>query len=171
MLITDYTTRYGQAKLPVRPVLLIDSVIYSIGIFSYNPGFDYLTIDTGNKTRAPSIRVTGGDYQGLIVKSYVGCSIEREFIHNGSRWKYQVARFKFDSNIDIRSHIRIIGANALSLVGENISIETSGKLQIESSAMRPPYGEPSFVGGFVAKIGGNGQYTNALNLILFINTQ
>jgi len=149
---------------------LIDSVIYSIGIFSYNPGWDYLTIDTGNKTRTPFIRVTGSDYQE-VVKSYVGCSIEREFIHNGSCWKYQVARFKFDSNIDIRSHIRIIGANALSLVGENISIETSGKLQIESSAMRPPYGEASFVGGFVAKIGGNGQYTNALSLIVFINTQ
>lgn len=115
--------------------------------------------------------MTGGDYQGVFVKSYVGCSIEREFIHNGSRWKYQVARFKFDSNIDIRSHIRLIGANALSLAGHNISLETKGKLQIESSAMHPPYGESSFVGGFVAKIGGNGQYTNALSLIVFINTQ
>ena len=90
------------------------------------------------------------------MKNYVGCSMEREFIHNGSLWKYQVARFKFENNINILSHIRLKGTNALSLVGENISIETKGKLQIEPNAMRQPYGEPRLVGGFVAESGGNG---------------
>lgn len=139
---------------------MIDSIFYSLGIFSYNPVFEHLTIDTGNKTRTPSIKVTSGSSQGSLVKNYVGCAIEREFIHNGSVWKYQVARFKFESNINIRSHIRLTGTNALSLVGENISIETNGKLQIEPNAMHPRYGDQRFVGGFVAKSGGNGQYTN-----------
>ena len=98
------------------------------------------------------------------MRNYDGCSIEREFIHNdGTVWKYQVARFKFESNINIRSHFRLTGTNALSLVGENISIETNGKLQIETNpaAVPPRYGDPRFVGGFVAKSGKNGQYTNA----------
>jgi len=140
---------------------LIDSVFCSIGIFSYDPLFEFLTIDTGNKTRTPSISVTSGNFQGNLLKNYIGCSIEREFIYNGSVWKYQVARFKFESNINIRSHIRLTGTNALSLVGENISIETKGKLEIEPHAMLPSYGDPRFVGGFVAKSGKNGQYTNA----------
>ena len=103
------------------------------------------------------------------MKNFVGCSIEREFIHNGSLWKYQVARFEFESNINIRSHIRLIGTNALSLVGENISIETNGKLKIEPNTIRQPYGEPRFVGGFVAKIGGNGQYINLLVVFVILS--
>lgn len=90
------------------------------------------------------------------MKNYDGCSIEREFINNGSLWKYQVARFKFESNVNILSHIRLKGTNALLLVGENISIETNGKLQIEPNAMRQAYEEPRLVGGFVAKSGENG---------------
>ena len=90
------------------------------------------------------------------MKNYVGCSIEREFSHNGSLWKYQVARFKFGNNVNILSHIRLKGTNALSLAGENISIETDGELRIEPNAMRQLYGEPRLVGGFVAESGGNG---------------
>ena len=128
----------------------------SIEIFKYHAVFEYVTIDTGNKTRTPSIKVTANNYQGALVKKYVGCSIEREFIQNGSLWKYQVARFKFENNINILSHIRLKGTNALLLVGENISIETNGKLQIEPNAIRQLYGESRLVGGFVAVSGGNG---------------
>ena len=135
---------------------MIDSVFYSIGIFTYNAVFEYVTIDTGNKTRTPSIKVTANNYEGALVTNYVGCSIEREFIQNGSLWKYQVARFKFENNVNILSHIRLKGTNALSVVAENISIETNGKLQIEPNAMHQSYGESRLVGGFVAESGGNG---------------
>ncbi|KAL9976359.1 hypothetical protein ACROYT_G013653 [Oculina patagonica] len=141
----------------------------SSGNFNYDPGFDFLTVDTGNKTRTPSIMVTAGGYQGSLVRKHIGCSTNHEYKHNGSLWSYQVARFKFESNVYIRSRIRLIGTNALSLIGENISIDTNGMLQTESSGMLSPYSEPRFVGGFVANSGvdgvpyggpGRGKYVN-----------
>lgn len=127
------------------------SIFSSIGNFYYKPGFDLLTIDTGNETRTPSIIVT--DNGGNALNTYHGCSTSHEYRCNGSRWNYQVARFTFESNVIIGSHIRIIGANALSLAGANISVETNGKLSIDSNGMLPTYREPRFVGGFVARRG------------------
>lgn len=100
--------------------------------------------------------VTAGGYQGSLVRKHIGCSTNHEYKHNGSLWSYQVARFKFESNVYIRSRIRLIGTNALSLIGENISIDTNGMLQTESSGMLSPYSEPRFVGGFVANSGVDG---------------
>lgn len=96
------------------------------------------------------------DYRGKLVRTYSGCSTNHEYKHNGSLWYYQVARFKFESNVNIQSRIRLIGANALSLTGENVSIDTNGMLHIESNGMLSPHREPRFVGGFVANSGVDG---------------
>lgn len=113
-----------------------------------------LKIDTGSKTRTPLIEVT--DSQENPLRSYPGCSDDHVFNHSGTRWSYQVARFKFESNINIGSHVQLKGVNTLLLIGKNISIDANGVLKVASNSTPPPYGEPRFVGGFFAKRSFNG---------------
>ena len=122
-----------------------------IGNFKYDQNFEFITIDTGNTTRTPSIMVTATSHQGSLVRKYLGCLTNHDYKHNGSLWYYQVAHFKFNSNINIKSRIRLTGTNALALIGENISIDANGKLAVESNGMNPLYQDPRFVGGYVAK--------------------
>jgi len=93
---------------------------------------------------------------GSRVKTYQGCSTTHQFHFNGSDWIYQVARFKFDNTIDIRSRVRLRGTNALSLTGEKIVMDIDGSLEVKTNSIPSPFQDARFVGGFVPMAGSSG---------------
>ena len=93
---------------------------------------------------------------GSQVKTYQGCSTTHQFHFNGTDWIYQVARFKFDNTIDIRSPVRLRGTNALSLEGKNIVMDKDGSLEVETNSIPSLFQDARFVGGFVPMAGSSG---------------
>ncbi|XP_022794235.1 uncharacterized protein LOC111332997 [Stylophora pistillata] len=125
------------------------------GELTYNSVLECLSIDTGNETRTPSITVTSC-HDGSRLFTHLGCSSNHYFPFNGSLWNYQVARFKFDGNIVITNLVHLRGTNALSLTGDNITIDLNGVLKVDVNAVPSSHKETRLVGGFVTAIGANG---------------
>lgn len=118
-----------------------------------------LSIDTGNEIRPPSITVTSCD-DGSRILTHLGCLSSHNFNFNDSLWNYQVARFKFDGNIVITNLVHLRGTNALSLTGENITIDLNGVLKVDVNTVPSSHKETRLVGGFVSAIGANGSCRN-----------
>ncbi|CAH3031687.1 unnamed protein product, partial [Pocillopora meandrina] len=125
------------------------------GDLTYNSVLECLSIDTGNEIRPPSITVTSCD-DGSRMLTHLGCLSSHNFHFNDSLWNYQVARFKFDGNIVITNLVHLRGTNALSLTGENITIDLNGVLKVDVNTVPSSHKETRLVGGFVSAIGANG---------------
>ena len=145
--------------ISLRFLLKLTPLFHSTGDLTYKSVLECLSIDTGNETRPPSITVTSCD-DGSRILTHLGCLSSHNFHFNDSLWNYQVARFKFDGNIVITNLVHLRGTNALSLTGENITIDLNGVLKVDVNTVPSSHKETRLVGGFVSAIGANGSCRN-----------